>query len=49
MDIAKKQKNIYDINYQTSLNYLNIVLASVVAIWIGIFIQTNISMQYKLI
>lgn len=48
MEFLEKQKNVYDLTYQTSLNYLNIVLVSIVAIWIAIFIQRDLSMSYKL-
>ncbi len=48
MEFSEKQKNIHDLNYQTLLNYLNIALVSVIAIWISIFIQKDLSMSYKL-
>lgn len=48
MEFSEKQKNIYDLNHQTSLNYLNIVLVGVVAIWVAIFVQKELSMSYKL-
>jgi len=48
MESSEKQKNIYDLTYQTSLNYLNIALISVIAIWIAIFIQKDSIMSYKL-
>ena len=48
MELTEKQKNVYDLTYQTSLNYLNIILVSVVAVWVSIFIQKDLNMSYKL-
>ena len=48
MEFEEKQKNIYDLTYQTSLNYLNIALVGITAIWISIFIQEDFTYSYKL-
>ncbi len=47
MDNEDKQKNIYDLKYQTSLNYLNIFLAGILGTWITLFFQTSIELNTK--
>ena len=49
MEISEKLKNIYDLEYQAILNYFNIFLVSILAIFITIFFQSNLTLQYKLI
>ena len=47
MDYEDKQKNIYDLKYQASLNYLNIFLVGLLGIWITLFFQTSFEQQTK--
>lgn len=49
MKDSEKQKNIYDLQYQTYLNYLNIFLVGILGIWITIFFQTEIQLRDKLL
>lgn len=48
MEFQEKQKNIYDLTYQASLNYLNIALVGIIAVWITIFFQKDFTTSYKL-
>jgi len=48
MKYSTKQKNIYNLRYNTLLTSFNIFLVSLIALWISIFIQSQISIQYKL-
>lgn len=47
MEYEAKIKNVYDLEYQTTLNYLNIFLAGIFGLWITFIFQTNISDDYK--
>lgn len=49
MEDSIKQKNIYDLRYDTFLTLFNVFLVGLIALWIAIFVQINISMQYKLL
>lgn len=49
MKDSEKQKNIYDLQHQTYLNYLNIFVVGIFGAWITIFFQTSIQFDIKLI
>ncbi len=52
MELSEKLKNIYDLRYQTFLTFVNTFFVGLIAIWIAIFIQSDINifpMQYKLL
>jgi len=49
MDLAEKHKTIYELQYQTILNFMNITLVGSIAIWVAIFLQSDLGIQYKLI
>lgn len=49
MDNSTKKKNIYDLEYQTVLNYLNIVLVGLLGGLLTIFFQTGLSIQDKIL
>ena len=49
MSLSNKWKNIYNLRHNAYLTVFNVISVGLIALWIAIFVQTNMPMRYKLL